>query len=70
MFASLVFLATVAFAAAQIPEPCQTPSAWEGRAAAFDHGAGQENRFKISYDAENRRRRILEEINAFTPGRE
>ncbi|XP_065180537.1 mammalian ependymin-related protein 1-like [Sycon ciliatum] len=66
--ALLVCLATVVVS--QRPEPCDTPLAWEARASAYDHGAGQNNRFRISYDAVNKRRRILEEIDAFTPGRE
>ncbi|XP_065834853.1 mammalian ependymin-related protein 1-like [Oscarella lobularis] len=63
----VLFFASVIYA--QQPEPCQTPPLWEGRASAYDHGKGVHNRFNISYDGPNRRRRIVDEIDANLPGR-
>lgn len=69
MFRLLTVLVCVTVVAAQIPLPCVTPSSWEARASSYDHGEGTSTRYRISYDAPNLRRRILEEVDAFTPGR-
>ncbi|XP_065834854.1 mammalian ependymin-related protein 1-like [Oscarella lobularis] len=62
--AVLVVLFFVSVIYAQQPEPCQTPPLWEGRASAYDHGKGVHNRFNISYDYTNRRKRIVDELDA------
>jgi hypothetical protein len=65
----LVSFALIVAIHAQAPKPCETPTAWEARASSYDHGEGVHNRFNITYDFFNRRKRIVEEIDANTPGR-
>ena len=60
----LVLLFTLLFCALLVEgydeemRPCYTPS-WEGRATAWDGGKGTRTDFWISYDKDNRRKRVL-----------
>ncbi|XP_062523823.1 mammalian ependymin-related protein 1-like [Corticium candelabrum] len=65
----VAFVVSLLAVNAQFPKPCATPQAWHGRASSYDHGKGVHNRFNITYDFANRRKRIVDEIDANTPGR-
>nr|XP_054760706.1 uncharacterized protein LOC129266944 [Lytechinus pictus] len=49
--------------------PCHTPEQWEGRASEWDHIQGINNRFNITFDGVNRRKRIMEDKHAQLPGK-
>ena len=65
----LIVFASLFAVNAQFPKPCETPPSWEAKASSYDHGQGVHNRFGITYDFANRRKRIVDEIDANTPGR-
>ncbi|XP_078672259.1 mammalian ependymin-related protein 1-like [Branchiostoma floridae x Branchiostoma belcheri] len=60
----LVFLvAACAVVYGQEPQPCIAPKLWEARMSRIDPAKRFYERARISYDAINRRVRIIEEVN-------
>merc|ERR1711963_457892 len=57
LFALVLFC--VAFAAAQVPRPCQSPAQWEGRIYRSDESKNFMQFAKISYDETNKYRLAL-----------
>lgn len=51
------------------PSPCKTALQWEGRFSEWDHNAGTNNRYTISYDGVKRRKWVEEEQKSMRPGR-
>ncbi|XP_022079333.1 mammalian ependymin-related protein 1-like [Acanthaster planci] len=51
------------------PTPCKTPLLWEGRYSEWNHNAGTNNRYTISFDGVKRRKWIEEELKSMRPGR-
>merc|ERR1711963_1383096 len=60
LFALVLFC--VAFAAAQVPRPCQSPTQWEGRIYRSDESKNFTQFAKISYDEQGKRVREIEEL--------
>ena len=48
--------------------PCQTAEQWEGRSSEWDHVAESNDRFVISFDGKNKRKRFMEERKSYMPG--
>ncbi|KAG9273979.1 mammalian ependymin-related protein 1 [Astyanax mexicanus] len=65
--AAAVCLAGPTPGAAGPVQPCAAPLQWEGRTVQYDHGTGRNTRAAVSYDAQNQRIRVLEEIRKHTP---
>ncbi|XP_072036522.1 mammalian ependymin-related protein 1-like [Amphiura filiformis] len=50
------------------PTPCDTTLQWEGRSSEWDHVREYNNRFLISFDGKNQRKRLMEEKRSYMPG--
>ncbi|XP_026883812.2 mammalian ependymin-related protein 1 [Electrophorus electricus] len=48
-------------------QPCPAPLQWEGRTVEYDHSTGRNSRAAVSYDAQNKRIRVLEEKRGHVP---
>lgn len=48
--------------------PCQTALQWEGRSSEWDHTTESNDRFVISFDGKNKRKRFMEEVKSYMPG--
>ncbi len=49
-------------------KPCETAIQWEGRSSQWDHVQEYNDRFTITFDGVNKRKRLMEEKKSYMPG--